>query len=86
MKLKSSDPKRAAFKKTCQQLEIKYFKWPLDTPTRWSSTCDFLEKAIIMKKAINIFLMNDDDLKAYRMDDACWNLIEDACNFLKVTY
>jgi hypothetical protein len=56
----------------------------LDTPTRWSSTCDFLEKAIKLKKPLNHFLFEDDDLKEYKLDDASWALLEKTYEFLKV--
>lgn len=84
VKLNSSDKKRTDFKKTCEQLEVKYYKWPLDTPTRWNSTCDFLEKGIKLKSAIQLFLSLDNDMKAYRLDDASWSMIEKTFGFLKV--
>jgi hypothetical protein len=83
VKLHSSAPKRARFKKICIDSEIKEYGWSLDMPTRWNSTYEFLSAGLKMKLAIKKICIEDKDLEQYDIDKAGWERIAGVSAFLK---
>lgn len=53
-------------------------------PVRWNSTYEFLSTALKMKTAIKKFVVSDDDLQEYIIDNNGWDKIKIVADYLAV--
>jgi hypothetical protein len=60
------------------------YGWCLDMPVRWNSTYEFLLTALKMKTIIKKFVLNDDDLGEYVIDNNGWEKIKIVADYLSV--
>lgn len=79
--IKSSSNKKSSFSKICKEKGMKYFSLKLDTPTRWSSTFEMLQRAMELKKAINQYIINY-NLQTITSDE--WDIIDKIIPVLEV--
>jgi hypothetical protein len=85
-KLKSSSKQTQKFEETSKVLEQPYVKLKRDIHIRWNSTFDMIERALKMRKVIDIMCIKDDDFKAIAIKDNEWEILSQICEFLRPFY
>jgi len=61
-KMSSSSQRKEKFAKACSMASIQYLQLIYNVPTRWNSAYTMLERALHMRQAITLYLMEESDL------------------------
>ena len=84
--IRSSSQRRDDFRRL--QGDEKALQPVLDNKTRWNSTWNMLKRAILLRKAINLFCLqyiDSKDLDASAIiSDESWDLLSEICNILEL--
>jgi hypothetical protein len=86
VKLKSSPKQTQKFEETAKILDEPYVKLKRDIYIRWNSTFDIIERALRMRKVIDVMCIKDDGFKAFAISDNQWEILTQVCEFLKPFY
>ncbi|KZT31591.1 hypothetical protein SISSUDRAFT_971950, partial [Sistotremastrum suecicum HHB10207 ss-3] len=54
----------------------------LDVVTRWSSTHQMLERALLYRKAIDAYIYKNKDMRAYDLSEEEWKALERVASWL----
>jgi hypothetical protein len=84
--MKGSSSKSQAFEETTKANNHEYVKLKQDIYIRWNSTYDMAEKAIKMKRIIQIMCINHEEFNLYSISEEEWNNLETISVFLKPFY
>lgn len=82
-KIRRSEQLTIRLKLFCEAANIKFVKPVLDVKTRWDSTYDMLNTAIILKPAIVMMWDNCSDLINLKITETDWTILEKIVQFLK---
>ncbi|KAJ7572574.1 ribonuclease H-like domain-containing protein, partial [Mycena floridula] len=76
--IRKTSIRRQYFSAVLQTLKEKDLQLLRDVDTRWSSTLLMVERAILLREAITLFLRKEDfaELRSYMLDDDEWDDLE----------
>lgn len=77
--IRSSSNRLNSFKKICEENQVSYLCLNIDTPTRWNSTKNMIEKSLKLKIPISLFASSNSNVQPITLND--WDLLS---NFLKL--
>ncbi|KAF7372427.1 HAT family dimerization domain-containing protein [Mycena venus] len=86
--IRASSLRRQYFSEVLKALQQKDLQLLRDVDTRWSSTLIMIDRAILLREAIDKFLTNDQfwDLHKYKLGDDEWDALEAFKRILSVLY
>ncbi|GBC52400.2 zinc finger BED domain-containing protein RICESLEEPER 2-like [Rhizophagus irregularis DAOM 181602=DAOM 197198] len=77
IKIRVSPQKKEKFKRQCIALNIKPLELIPDVKTRWNSTHNMIERAIILREPLYNFAVTDKELLSYVLNDIEWKKIKE---------
>jgi len=72
-KISSSSQRKENFAKACTTASVRHLQILYDVPTRWNSAYTMLERALHMRRAINLYLTEERDLAYLALSNPEWD-------------
>jgi hypothetical protein len=80
--IRASPQRLQRFSAQCDLLKCNNLAPIIDVSTRWNSTFDMIERALCLQRAIEAFLLVDDDLHNIRFVESDWAYLRDVHTLL----